>query len=439
MATFSSASKSNRLLQSKRYTLADFDSQEAYTSVLDLNASEIFTQTEALPTSSLPYSGSSQDGNFITSGSGANEVNIARYYYQLELTPTEVVTSGKLLTWFAISGSTSDIGYDNAVSPQVIQPTQMSSWISNKYLAPEDAANKAETPGQTPGSGIPGYNVYIRKGEAGSAQKVDDNDIVFDYKTGILQWMNASNAPDSGNATDNKMYLSGYQYVGQTLNEYISSGGGGGNEGSGIFIQTGSFFATTNTLQITGSLSITPLTVNELTASYAVKAKNAGFANFAGKLSSNATGTGNLNLAGNLTASNMSASGHISASQFSGTPGTINELTSSYAISASYAVSGDITPGGNDTEIQFNSGGSILGGSPRLTFDSTEGKTTISGSLIVSGSDSNDIFLIKSGSIDIAKVDNNGNFILVERTGATPTAVGGGIMYSSSAFYVGID
>ena len=324
MATFSSASKSNRLLQSKRYTLADFDSQEAYTSVLDLNASEIFTQTEALPTSSLPYSGSSQDGDFITSGSGADEINVARYYYQLELTPTEVVTSGKLLTWFAISGSTSDIGYNNAVSPQVVQPTQMGSWISNKYLAPEDAANKAETPGQTPGSGIPGYNIYVRKGEAGSAQKVDDNDIVFDYKTGVLQWMNASNAPSAGNATGNKMYLSGYQYVGQTLNEYISSGGSEG------------------------------------------------------------------------------------------------------------------TPGGANTQIQFNNS-NTFGGSPRLTFDSTTGKTTVSGSLIVSGSESEDIFLIKSGSVDIAKVDQSGNFILVERTGTTPPPVAGGIMYSSSAFYVGIE
>mgnify|MGYP007000055284 CR=1 len=44
-----------------------------------------------------------------------------------------------------------------------------------------------------------------------------------------------------------------------------------------------------------------------------------------------------------------------------------------------------------------------------------------------------------SGSTNVAKVDQNGNFVLIERTGTTPTAVGGGIMYSSSAFYVGID
>ena len=165
MATFSSASKSNRLLQSKRYTLADFDSQEAYTNVLDLNASEIFIETESLPTSSLPstldslpYSGSTQDSNFITSGSGDDEINIARYYYQIELSPTTVVTGGKLLTWFAISGSSDEIGYNFPVSPQTVQPTQMTNWISNKYIDPIFAANKAETPAQTPGSGQPGYN-----------------------------------------------------------------------------------------------------------------------------------------------------------------------------------------------------------------------------------------------------------------------------------------
>jgi hypothetical protein len=47
--------------------------------------------------------------------------------------------------------------------------------------------------------------------------------------------------------------------------------------------------------------------------------------------------------------------------------------------------------------------------------------------------------VFKSGSVDIAKVDQDGNFIHVERTGTTPAAVAGGIMYSSSAFYVGIE
>lgn len=98
---------------------------------------------------------------------------------------------------------------------------------------------------------------------------------------------------------------------------------------------------------------------------------------------------------------------------------------------------GDGNPGGTDTQIQFNSG-SEFGGSARFTFDVTTGATNISGSLIVKPGTTGDFFLIQSGSTTIAKVDENGNFILPKRTGVTPTAVDGGIMFSSSAFYVGI-
>ena len=272
MTTFSSASKSNRILQSKRYTIGQFDSQEAYTRVLDLNATEIYTQQGSLPSTSatLPFSGSSQDSNFITSGSGAAETNIARYYYRIELSPTTTVTSGKYLTWFAVSGSSSDIGYDNPVSPQVVQATQMVNWVSNKYIQPSDAANLAETPGVDPGA--PGYNVYIRKGNSKAEEdnKVADNDIVFDYKTGVLQWMNASNAPAAGNATNNRMYLSGYQYVGQTLDQFVASGSGGGSgvgfPFSGSAVITGSLLVSQSFADFTHA----PITASIISASGAV-------------------------------------------------------------------------------------------------------------------------------------------------------------------------
>jgi hypothetical protein len=41
MAIFNKDTKSNRILQSKRYTIAQFDVAEAYTKVLDINSSEI--------------------------------------------------------------------------------------------------------------------------------------------------------------------------------------------------------------------------------------------------------------------------------------------------------------------------------------------------------------------------------------------------------------
>ena len=99
-------------------------------------------------------------------------------------------------------------------------------------------------------------------------------------------------------------------------------------------------------------------------------------------------------------------------------------------------VAGGATPGGSDTQVQFNSGGSALGGSPRFTFDST-GLTKLSGSFQITSSTASDIFLIKSGSIEVAKVNNDGVFVLGEME-ETPTAVEGGMYYSASAFYVGI-
>ena len=99
-------------------------------------------------------------------------------------------------------------------------------------------------------------------------------------------------------------------------------------------------------------------------------------------------------------------------------------------------VASGATPGGSDTEIQFNDGGSALGGSPRFTFNDA-GLTKLSGSFQITGSTSSDIFLIKSGSIEVAKVNNDGVFVLGEME-TEPTAVEGGMYYSGSNFYVGI-
>ena len=71
--------KSNRLLGSRRYTHDSFtDAQEAFTSTLDIQASEVYTQANSIPTSSLPFSGSSQDGSIYTSGGD----NIVKYWFR---------------------------------------------------------------------------------------------------------------------------------------------------------------------------------------------------------------------------------------------------------------------------------------------------------------------------------------------------------------------
>lgn len=317
MATFNSASKSSRLLQSKRYTILPSDFQEAYTSVLDLNASEIYTQEGGILTSSLPYSGSSQDGNLIVSGS----TNIARYYYRLELSPSDTITDGKYLTWFAISSSADEIGYSFAVSAQVIQAKQATSWISNKYAEPSLAGNKADVEGL---NGTPGYNISLLKGSSKvDVAQVDDADYQYDYKTGVVQWINTTAAPNAqGSAGSNRLYLSGYQYIGQTLDEFISTGGSSGE------------------------------------------------------------------------------------------------------------------PGGDNTQIQFNDSDSF-GGDPRLIFQKSTGLTQLSGSFQITGSDDN-IFLIKSGSVDLLRMSSSGALVFGELS-HTPPPVPGGMFYSSSNFYVGIE
>jgi|TARA_R110001592_G_scaffold160195_3_gene392283 hypothetical protein len=309
MATFNKIIKSNRLLQSKRYTIAEFDTSEAYTRVLDINSTEIYTQGNSLPTSNLPYSQSNQDGEIITSGS----FNLAQYYYRLKLTPSNVtVDSGtKYNTYFTISGSDG-----SAISPQVILASQFVNWISNKYLTPSLATKVAES---TIANNV-GYNVVVSKNSTdnpNSAVELSGNDYQFDYKTGVIQFVSDSVSPTTGEY----LYLSGYVYIGQTLNQFISSGSGG-------------------------------------------------------------------------------------------------------------------TPGGEDTQIQFNDGGTF-GGDPRFIFNKPTGLTQLSGSFQITGSDDN-IFLIKSGSIDLLRMSSSGALVFADLN-HTPSPVAGGMFYSSSNLYVGIE
>ncbi len=256
MATFDKEIKSNRLLQGTRYTIAQFDGQEAFTSVLDINASEIYTQEAALPTSSLPYSGSTQDGSFIQSASA----DIARYYYRLKMSPGSVAESSKYQTWFAISGSDG-----NAVDPQLIQDDQLTQWVSNKYLAAADAAKQAEA-----SNGQAGYKVVVsinNVDNASTAEPASQNNYQFDYKTGVVQFTSTGVAPN----VTGSVYITGYVYMGQTLNEFISSGGGGGGGTPGgattqVQFNDGGTFAgserltfnkTTGLTQLSGSFEIT--------------------------------------------------------------------------------------------------------------------------------------------------------------------------------------
>ena len=118
--------KSNRLLQSKRYTMeSSTDAQEAFTRTLDINAGDVYIRQDSVPSASgqLPYSGSGQNQLTIQSAS----VDIVKYYYQFQLTPSNVVNGSKTEVFFFISKS----GHDPtvAVTPQIIQDGQQTNFI----------------------------------------------------------------------------------------------------------------------------------------------------------------------------------------------------------------------------------------------------------------------------------------------------------------------
>jgi hypothetical protein len=228
MAAIDSTKKSGRFLQSRRYTHDTFtDAQEAFTSVLDINAQEIYIDQDLIPSSGLPYNSSGQDGS-IYSNSGQQ---VMKYYYRQTMTKSD--TNNEVWFFLVPTGSTSGIGAG------LIDGGQQINFISPKYSISSLANSNTE-------DATPGYGVKVLIN--GTQQSV--NNYAFDYKTGVLQFASTAVAPTSGQVVT----ISAYQYVGRTLSSQV---GGGGSSVYDIFKPTGSFFATTNDLQITGSVKIT--------------------------------------------------------------------------------------------------------------------------------------------------------------------------------------
>jgi len=226
MAAIDSTKKSGRFLQSRRYTHDTFtDAQEAFTSVLDINASEIYIDHGLIPSSGLPYNSLGQNAS-IYSNSGQQ---VMKYYYRQTMTKSD--TNNEVWFFLVPTGSTSGIG------ASLINGGQQINFISPKYSISSLANSNTE-------DATPGYGVKVLIN--GVQQSV--NNYAFDYKTGVLQFASSGVAPSAGQVVS----ISAYQYVGRTLSSQI----GGGSSIYDIFKPTGSFFATTNDLQVTGSLRI---------------------------------------------------------------------------------------------------------------------------------------------------------------------------------------
>ena len=134
-----------------------------------------------------------------------------------------------------------------------------------------------------------------------------------------------------------------------------------------------------------------------------------------------------------LTLTNVSASGHISASKFVGDGSELTGLSSA-------AISSYTNNGNNRVVTSVNS--TTVNSEANLTFDGTSlnvnGEITSSKLLVDTANSTDDFFLLKSGSLDSLKVNNQGVLVLGGFT-YTPTAVRGGLYYDQDddEFYAG--
>ena len=139
------------------------------------------------------------------------------------------------------------------------------------------------------------------------------------------------------------------------------------------------------------------------------------------------------NQVSDLTLTNISASGHISASKFVGDGSQLTGLSSA-------AISSYTNNGNNRVITSVNS--STVNSEANLTFDGTSlnvnGEITSSKLLVDTSNSTDDFFLLKSGSLDSLKVNNQGVLVLGGFT-YTPSAVRGGLYYDQDddEFYAG--
>jgi len=247
MAKIDSGSKSSRLLASRRYTHDTLTSaQESFTEVLDLGASEIYTEAGLIPSSGLPYSGSTQIHSTYSTGGKS----IMKYWYRQRLTKSN--TNNEV--WFFLDPT----GSDSGIGAQLISDDQTVNFISPKYSIAALATS-------TTADSTPGYLATIYKSTSLDSSSLDGDDIVstndyqFDYKTGVVQFRDSS--VDPGNS--DYLYMTVYQYVGSTLasgnisGSSTSTGSFGRLEVGELSITDDLTYGSTNWNESGGALSVT--------------------------------------------------------------------------------------------------------------------------------------------------------------------------------------
>jgi len=247
MAALDKEKKSSRLLASRRYTHETLNaSQESFTEVLDLGATEIYTETDLIPSSGLPYSGSTQiHSTYSTEGK-----SVMKYWYRQRLTKSN--TNNEV--WFFLDPT----GSDSGIGAQLISDDQTVNFISPKYSIAGLATS-------TTADSTPGYLATVYKSTSLDSSSLDGDDIVstndyqFDYKTGVVQFRDSS--VDPGNS--DYLYMTVYQYVGSTLasgnisGSATSTGSFGRLEVGELSITDDLTYGSTNWNESGGALSVT--------------------------------------------------------------------------------------------------------------------------------------------------------------------------------------
>ena len=247
MAALDKEKKSSRLLASRRYTHETLNaSQESFTEVLDLGASEIYTEADLIPSSGLPFSGRSQiHSTYSTTGK-----SVMKYWYRQRLTKSN--TNNEV--WFFLDPT----GSDSGIGAQLISDDQTVNFISPKYSIAGLATSTTE-------DSTPGYLATLLKSTSLDSSSLDGDDIVstndytFDYKTGVVQFTNSS--VDPGNS--DYLYMTVYQYVGSTLasgnisGSATSTGSFGRLEVGELSITDDLTYGSTNWNESGGALSVT--------------------------------------------------------------------------------------------------------------------------------------------------------------------------------------
>tara|TARA_R110001632_G_scaffold43688_13_gene111098 strand:+ start:14362 stop:15504 length:1143 start_codon:yes stop_codon:yes gene_type:complete len=211
------------------------DSQESFTSVLDLNSNEIYVDQGLIPSNNLPFNSSGDHLSvYVDPKTG---FNVLKYWFRHKLTKSDLNNE----VWFFLN----PVGVDNGIGAQLIDSNQQVNFISPKYS--DSSLSNSTVEDGTAGYGVKLY-VSTNSSSPSPSDLVQPSTYAFDFKNGVVQFK--SSVPSS----NKYVYISAYQYVGRTLSEQLDNSNPDSIQD--IFKPTGSFYSTTNDLQITGSLSL---------------------------------------------------------------------------------------------------------------------------------------------------------------------------------------